>query len=401
MNWVPFVAVRHLLGAMKRVGSVSSCLIPTARPYTSLADIPSSTRWLFDNIFSNTAANQVARIFLPRSCRQKRKRDRISSVTGEYRSRLGISSLLVQVSTVCSFLQRVHETNGASDTTSTTLTFLFWELARHKEWQRSLREELQNRCDSSPTFQQVQDLPVLDAVINEALRLHPAAPASLPRETPAGGKELDGYFIPEKVCFDTCLLCTERLTARQTIASMQCYTTQRDPAFHPNPDSFKPERWIAQSEVTDELKELFEAFLNVTGRLTTLWNWSCWPNSRSGLGSVAKPSPLVQPTKRLTPGLGQPFAQLSRLQASSSKLRLYFSSRSPREAHHAFRACRSAKMTVLRTTSALRRGLQASTYASRQFSTSVRRDASWGFIGLGAMGTPSQDSSCASCADHV
>lgn len=43
-------------------------------------------------------------------------------------------------------------------------------------------------------------------------------------------------------------------------------------------------------------------------------------------------------------------------------------------------------MTVLRTASALRRGLQTSTHASRHFSTSLSRDASWGFIGLGAMG---------------
>ncbi|ETN41644.1 3-hydroxyisobutyrate dehydrogenase [Cyphellophora europaea CBS 101466] len=45
-------------------------------------------------------------------------------------------------------------------------------------------------------------------------------------------------------------------------------------------------------------------------------------------------------------------------------------------------------MTVLRTTSTLRRGLQTSLLASRQFSTTVRRDAAWGFIGLGAMGYP-------------
>lgn len=85
------------------------------------------------------------------------------------------------------------------DTTSTTLTFLFWELAKHQNWQEALRNELRQHTDGSPTFRQVQDLPILDAVINEALRLHPAAPASLPRETPAGGRILNGFFIPEKV----------------------------------------------------------------------------------------------------------------------------------------------------------------------------------------------------------
>jgi cytochrome P450 len=76
---------------------------------------------------------------------------------------------------------------------------LFWELAKHQTWQDKLREEVRAHSDSSPTFQQVQDLPILEAVIDEALRLHPAAPASLPRETPSGGRELNGFFIPEKV----------------------------------------------------------------------------------------------------------------------------------------------------------------------------------------------------------
>jgi len=43
------------------------------------------------------------------------------------------------------------------------------------------------------------DAPVLEAVINEALRLHPAAPASLQRATPVGGAQLGVYYIPEKV----------------------------------------------------------------------------------------------------------------------------------------------------------------------------------------------------------
>lgn len=86
-----------------------------------------------------------------------------------------------------------------ADTTSTTLTFLFWELAKYPIWQDKLREELLGLPSTTPTFQEVQDLPVLDAVINEALRLHPAAPASLPRETPRGGSEMNGFFIAEKV----------------------------------------------------------------------------------------------------------------------------------------------------------------------------------------------------------
>lgn len=105
----------------------------------------------------------------------------------------------------------IDKTDQKPDTTSTTLTFLFWELSRHQEVQDQLRRELDANIDSVPTILQVTDLPVLDAVINEALRLHPAAPASLPRETPRGGREINGYFMPETVSCDGCLDCLERL----------------------------------------------------------------------------------------------------------------------------------------------------------------------------------------------
>lgn len=88
------------------------------------------------------------------------------------------------------------------DTTSTTLTYLFWELTRLPEWQSRLHEELSSQkewVNGIPSYNEVKDLPVLEAVIEEALRLHPAAPASLPRETPQGGRVLNGVMVPEKV----------------------------------------------------------------------------------------------------------------------------------------------------------------------------------------------------------
>jgi len=89
------------------------------------------------------------------------------------------------------------------DTTSTTLTYLFWELAKHKEWQAKLRNELEGSLGSEteaiPLYHALAELPILDAIVNETLRLHPAAPASLQRSTPVGGRELAGYHIPEGV----------------------------------------------------------------------------------------------------------------------------------------------------------------------------------------------------------
>lgn len=90
----------------------------------------------------------------------------------------------------------------AVDTTSTTLTYLFWELAKHPTWQDRLSQELKARTlntSTVPRYVEVADLPILEAVVNESLRLHPAAPASLVRSTPAGGRTIDGHFMPEGV----------------------------------------------------------------------------------------------------------------------------------------------------------------------------------------------------------
>lgn len=46
----------------------------------------------------------------------------------------------------------------------------------------------------------------------------------------------------------------------QTVVSMQCYTTQRDPNAFSQPDEFRPERWLEPELVSAEMKELFMPF---------------------------------------------------------------------------------------------------------------------------------------------
>ena len=84
-----------------------------------------------------------------------------------------------------------------------TLTYMIWELAKRPDWQEKIRLELRGQLDGNdagvPAFNDLVNLPILDAVGQEALRLHPAAPASLPRETPKGGRVLNGVHVPAGV----------------------------------------------------------------------------------------------------------------------------------------------------------------------------------------------------------
>ncbi|KAL4867824.1 hypothetical protein BDV12DRAFT_186378 [Aspergillus spectabilis] len=127
------------------------------------------------------------------------------------------------------------------DTTGDGLCFLMWELSRPGNYrlQERLFEELSSADPDSP----LDKLPYLDAVVKESLRCAPPIPMSFPRYVPAGGRTIDGYFVPEK-----------------TIVSCQPYTVHRlDEVVFPDPDRFNPDRWMEEKGAADR-NRLFFAF---------------------------------------------------------------------------------------------------------------------------------------------
>ncbi|KAL3423886.1 cytochrome P450 [Phlyctema vagabunda] len=134
---------------------------------------------------------------------------------------------------------------AGTDTTSTTLTYLFWVLARSASLQDSLYQEIKNFIAIKPDFKSTDlaGLKTLDAVIKETLRVYSAAPSSLQRITPSHGGRVDDVAIPPA-----------------TIVSMQCFTTHRDSIVFPKPDCFDPDRWLKTDGGTTQMKEMFMPF---------------------------------------------------------------------------------------------------------------------------------------------
>jgi cytochrome P450 len=64
------------------------------------------------------------------------------------------------------------------DTSAQTLSWLFWELAKHPDVEEKLREEAFRVLgqDGVATYESLKDLKYTNAVLNEALRLHPNVP---------------------------------------------------------------------------------------------------------------------------------------------------------------------------------------------------------------------------------
>lgn len=70
---------------------------------------------------------------------------------------------------------------------------------------RALRKEIdtmenEGSISKPVTFGETQKMPYLQAVLKEALRVHPATGLPLGRVVPKGGKVIAGYVFPEGVC---------------------------------------------------------------------------------------------------------------------------------------------------------------------------------------------------------
>ncbi|TBU23441.1 cytochrome P450 [Dichomitus squalens] len=103
--------------------------------------------------------------------------------------RLSDEDVLAQVPT---FLVAGHET------TSTATTWCLYALTQAPEVQRKLREELYTLDTDTPTMDQLNNLPYLDNVVRETLRLHAPVPATTREATiddviPVGEPFVDRY----------------------------------------------------------------------------------------------------------------------------------------------------------------------------------------------------------------
>lgn len=94
-------------------------------------------------------------------------------------------------------MKLIYTRNG-SDTVASTLVFIFYHIALDPVQADKLRDEL-TTLSSISNMKALQELPHLNGVINETLRLHPALPTGGLRQTPPEGITVAGQFIPGNV----------------------------------------------------------------------------------------------------------------------------------------------------------------------------------------------------------
>ncbi|KAH7177201.1 cytochrome P450 [Fusarium sp. MPI-SDFR-AT-0072] len=87
---------------------------------------------------------------------------------------------------------------AGSEATSITMTYLIWILIKHPDVDHRLRLELSS-LGKNYSSTNLANLPYLDAVIRETLRVYPPAPAPMPRVVPKTGFEFEGVSYPPNV----------------------------------------------------------------------------------------------------------------------------------------------------------------------------------------------------------
>ncbi|GKZ51841.1 hypothetical protein AbraIFM66951_007510 [Aspergillus brasiliensis] len=137
---------------------------------------------------------------------------------------------------------------AGSDTTAITLGAILYYLIQNPDKMQKLRDEIDQKCNagelSDPvTFKQSQDMPYLQAVIKEGLRIHPAIAIVLARRVPQGGAKLSGKFLPEG-----------------TEVGINAWVAHHNESIFPDPATFRPERWLGPKEEVSKMDSYFASF---------------------------------------------------------------------------------------------------------------------------------------------
>ncbi len=113
---------------------------------------------------------------------------------------------------------------AAHDTTTSTLTTMFYVLAKHPEWQQRLREFSQNLNKVNLEFDDLARLEEMGWVMKECLRMYPPLP-TMPRRVM---KDVDYYGVH---------------FPKGTYVSVSPVHTHYMDEYWSNPEQFDPERW--------------------------------------------------------------------------------------------------------------------------------------------------------------
>ncbi|KAH6997470.1 cytochrome P450 [Ilyonectria destructans] len=136
---------------------------------------------------------------------------------------------------------------AGSDTTAIAIRAVLYHLLKNPDKMQKVVREIDTAAAEGKLSQPISfkestnHLPYMQAAIKEGIRIHPSVGLLLERHVPRGGSVICGKHIAEG-----------------TIVGINAWVTQHDQDVFPNPDAFRPERWMDASE--EELKIMEQSF---------------------------------------------------------------------------------------------------------------------------------------------
>ncbi|OCK76265.1 cytochrome P450 3A3 [Lepidopterella palustris CBS 459.81] len=224
---------------LNRRGEVSGTIgcLPQLKPYAKHLPDPFFSQGMqaIENLAGIAVARVNARLASPKTDRVDLLA-RLMEGRDEKGEKLGREELTAEALT---------QLIAGSDTTSNTSCALLYHCLTKPEVVRKLQQELDSAIpdvNTVPTFGMVKDLPYLDAVIKETMRIHSTSSLGLPRMIPPGpGITLNGHHFPQG-----------------TVLSVPAYTIHHSRSiWGPDADTFRPERW---ETVTNKQRAAFIPF---------------------------------------------------------------------------------------------------------------------------------------------
>lgn len=138
---------------------------------------------------------------------------------------------------------------GTGTTAAAMMSFCL-AMCHHPEWQMKMQLELDRVVgDRMPEFHDIPQLPTIRAVIKEVIRWRPVTASNVPRQL-IQDDMYNGYFFPKGTVFH----------ANQ-------WAIHRDPELYPDPENFRPERWLDSS---------FPTYREPSTRFPNMQNYSCF-----------------------------------------------------------------------------------------------------------------------------
>lgn len=134
---------------------------------------------------------------------------------------------------------------AGTETTASALSGVVYFLLRSPAWLKRLTGELRSQYGSTEDLDMssLQSNQVLNAVLQEGLRLYPPLPSGLPRIVPPGGTNVKDYFIPER-----------------TRIAIYHGPNYRNKEYFQDADSFRPERWLNDPQFKEDKLDAIEPF---------------------------------------------------------------------------------------------------------------------------------------------